>query len=361
MTQNRIFWAVQAVGFAPLGATTYVAAKGVQSVASTTTFNLTPVFQYGQSRTYQNLEDIPDVELSMEKVLDGYPLLYHLATKNAPSATLFGRANTQCTVALSVFDDTSDSASGRPLMTTTFSGLYVSSVGYTFPADGRFSENVTLVGFNKVTSDSSIFSGGFLNTDTPLALQLGSGGIQQRQHFLFDFAGITTVDSNGMVNSTPALACTILPPDVAGISASGTNDIVAGTSNYKCSVQNISVSVNLNRESVPELGHRTPYCRYMNVPVDVTTQIDIISKSGDRLSATEAGIYAGGSNTRLSTIKLATREGTFIDLGTQNRLQSATESGGDTGGGNKTITYNFLTQNDFSVYHDFDVTSALAQ
>lgn len=363
MAQNRVFWAVEAVGFAQLGSQTFTAAHGVQSVGITTSFNLTPVFELGQSRVYENLEDIPNVEVTMEKVLDGYPLLYHLATRGAVSATLFGRANSQCIVGLSIFPDTNDSASGQPVAQVNMSGLYVSSHSMQFSADGNFTESITCVGNDKIYKfpNATTFSGGFTNNDVPLSLTYGSGGIQRRQHFLFTPTGITTLDSNGQANASPTLPCSILPPDVPGISSSGTNELVPGTQNYKCSITNISVSVDLGREAINELGHKSPYYRFMTLPVEVQTTIEIVSKSGDWISATENGIYANNANTRLSTIKIATREGTFIDLGPQNRLSNVSITGGDTGGGNQTISYSFSTFNDYTVYHDQDPTGGLAQ
>lgn len=362
MPQNRLWWAVEAVGFAQQGSQTYTAAHGVQSVGVTTNFNLDPVFELGQSRIYENLENIPDVEISMEKVLDGYPLLYHLGTAGAPSATLFGRANQRPAIALSLWPDTNDSASGVVVSQLTCSGMYPSSASYQFPADGRFSENVTFVGNNKLwrVPSAATFSGGFNNNDVPLALTYDSGGIQRRQHFLFDFAGITTRDSNNQVNATTSIKCSILPPDVAGISTSGTNELQTGTTNRKCHITNISTSVDLGREALFELGQYGPYYRYMNVPVQVTTDIEIISLSGDWVSATEAGVFSNYRNTRLSTIKLATTDGLFIDLGTQNRLSNINIGGGDTGGANQTITYTFTTYNDFTVTHPQDPTGALA-
>lgn len=363
MAQNRVYWAVEAVGFAQLGSQTYTAAHGVQSVGVTTAFPLTPIFELGESKIYQLIEAIPDVQVTMEKVLDGYPLLYHLATKGSASATLFGRANTQCTVALSIFPDTNDSASGIPTAQVTMSGLYVSSSSFSFPADGSpFKESITLVGNEKLwrTPGQSTFSGGFLNTDRPLAYTYDSGGVQTRRNLLFDFAGITTFDSNNYVNATPSKACTILPRDIAGISPSGTNELVPGTTNYKASVQNINVSINLGREAINELGHNTPYYRFMNTPVEVTAEIEVNSKSGDWVSATEAGVYGQGINTRSSTIKIATTEGTFIDLGPENKCSNISIGGGDTGGGNQTITYSYSTYNYYTVSADSDPTVGLA-
>ena len=73
MANNRIFYAVQQVGFRPDGAadaTNFTALHGVQSVGMTTNFNLSQVFELGQISIYENIEDIPDVEVSLTKVLD---------------------------------------------------------------------------------------------------------------------------------------------------------------------------------------------------------------------------------------------------------------------------------------------------
>lgn len=361
MAQNRVYWAAEAVGFATLGSNIYTAAKGVQSCGITTAFNLTPVFELGQSAVYQLLEDIPDVQISMEKVLDGSPILYHLATKGSPSADLFGRSATRSSIAFSIFPDIQQSASGTPTATMTASGVYVSASSFSCPVDGPAKESITLVGNNKVwSSTNSTFSGGFLNTDSPFALTNGSGGIQRRQNILFDPTLVVGLDINGQMNATSATKCTILPPDVAGVTTSGTNVYNAALGAYGAAVQSINISANLGREAIYELGHKAPYYRFMNVPVEVTTEIEVISRSGDFMSGTEAGIYANGNNTRQSTIKLATQEGLFIDLGTKNQCNNVSIGGGDTGGGNQTITYSFITYNYYTVTHPQDPTGGLA-
>ena len=72
---NRIYFANQQVSFKRDGATGYTTAHGVQSVAVTTTFNLEQAFELGQLAIYENIEGVPDIEVTATKVLDGYPLL----------------------------------------------------------------------------------------------------------------------------------------------------------------------------------------------------------------------------------------------------------------------------------------------
>ena len=125
---KRIFWAVQGVVIGEMGeqainTTPPYADKnklnpihGLQSVGITTTFNLEQVFEMGQLSLYDNVEDVPDIEVTLEKVIDGYPLIYHLATSNpgiaAGTDTLVGRSTEQCDLRLGVYAATATKAGG---------------------------------------------------------------------------------------------------------------------------------------------------------------------------------------------------------------------------------------------------------
>ena len=74
LSNDRVFYATQAVAIAPRGTAPDVyekihAAHGVQSIGITTNFNLEQVFELGQLEIYENVEGIPDVEVTMEKVI----------------------------------------------------------------------------------------------------------------------------------------------------------------------------------------------------------------------------------------------------------------------------------------------------
>lgn len=353
MPNNRIFWATHAVGVAPLGSTTFTPIHGLQSIGINTTFNLEQAFEIGQISLYQIIENIPDIEVTMEKLIDGYPLLYHLCAPGTSDRTLNGSANQRCSVVMGIFADTSNSASGTPVTEVHLSGLYISSIAYNIGVDGNSTESISLVGNNKTwRSSSQLFTGSiFDNTDTPLAEQSGFGGISRRQHVVFT-PTVTGVDVNGQINDT---ACTILPREVAGISSSGTNNLIsAGSDARSCALQSIRVSADLGREAIYELGHKGPYYRFINFPIQVATEITAISKSGDNVQGTEAGILGNGNNISDRTIKVKLNEGLFLNLGTKNKLQSSSIGGGDTGGGNQTITYSFVNWNDLTITHPED-------
>lgn len=333
MSNNRVYFATQAAGIAPESTTTYTTVHGLQSIGITTTFNLEQVFEIGQIAIYENIEAVPDIEVTMEKVLDGYPLIYHLATRGSPTSTLAGRSTTKCQVALSVYGDTQDSASGTPQKQVEMSGMYVSSLTYTFPVDGNCTESVTLVGNDKVWITTPNFVPTEFGSDTPLALAGASGGVQRRENVKFG----SFVDES----------VTLLPTDIDGISSSGTNDLISGVHNAH--VQTITVSTDLGREELNELGKRTPYFRYVNFPVEVTCEIETTASQGDLVNASGETV-----NLSAQKIVIVTDDSTKLHLGTQNKLANVTYGGADAGGGNATTTYSYTTFNDLTITHDQD-------
>lgn len=338
MAQNRIWWGISALGFKEVGDTgAYTVAHGVQSIGTTTKIDIRKIYEMGQSDIYENYEELPEVQVNSEKVFDGYPILYHLATPVATSASLLGRSTGQSIAAIAVFPETHDSASGTPLAILEMSGLFVQSWGAEFPVDGDCKETVTFIGNNKVWKNGSSSSYGtafngtlFDNLDVPP----GSGGVQQRENVVFD--GVSTS------------VITVIPTDIPGVSSSGTNFATAGIRGAH--VQKISVNADFGREAIKELGQRNPYCRYMTLPVEVKTDIEIIALSGDMISISETAT----SNTTNQTIRVVLSEGLNCYLGTKNRLNNVQYGGGDTGGGNATITYSYTNSNFLTVTHPAD-------
>jgi len=371
---NRIYFANQQVAFKPNGgaADTWTAAHGVQSVAVTTTFNLEQAFELGQLTIYENIEGVPDIEITSSKVLDGYPLLYHLSTSSSQttSPTLAGRSNASCLVALGIWPDTDNNADGAPSTQMEASGMFCSSIGYNFPLEDNFSEDITLVGNNKgweVSTDNAgalgcttpgwgfdTASGAFDGTDVPAATgaftlpgdvaAVSVGGINRRENLAIN---ATDAANAGGVDYT------YLPTQIPGVSASGWPGANAH-------LQSITVSTDLGREELFELGTRQPYARIVTFPVEVTCDIECLSISGDQINAFADGCAGTDpctgvqDNLVAEKIRIATCEGTRIYIGTQNKLASINYGGGDAGGGNVTITYSYSTFNDFNVLHPRD-------
>lgn len=333
---KRIFWAIKQVGFAPDGSSTFTEAHGVQSFGVTVNFNLTQIFELGQISIYENVEDTPDVEVTLEKVIDGYPILYHLATPNAPSPTLVGRSTTRCILGSSTFDDTVVSASGTPNAQMTCSGLYVSSMSYNFSTEDNFTESVSLVGNHCLwTSGSFTFNGAFLDN-----ADFAPSGVARRQDFVFGTGSNVSLLPKG-VNGIP------------GIDANGKNPVKADGSSYAARVQSIAVSTDLGREQLTELGRRNPFFRYATFPVEVTCDIDVLTTDGSFISATEDGIFGDGRNISDQEIVLRVNTGLTLNLGTKNRLNS-TSSTVSTDGSNEVVTYSFSNFNDLTILDEHD-------
>lgn len=330
MTVNRIFYAVQQVGIAPYGSNTYTSVHGLQSIGINTTFNLEQVFEIGQISIYQNVENIPDIEITMEKAMDGYPLIYHLCTVGATSATLSGRQNKRAMVGLSVYTDSQDASSGTPITQCTMSGVYVSSLNYSWPTEGNCTEQVTLVGNNKVWSNT-FTANAFTNADVPLA----PSGVLRRQNVIMGSGGC------------------LLPTDVPGIDPTGFNLYNATAGTYNTHVQSIKASTNLGRTALYEVGRRGVYYRYATFPVEVRTEIEIVYIGGNGMQALE---NSSAGNVSPQAIKILTTDGGVWNMGNQNKCTSEAYGGANAGrsGGNATMSYTYITYNDMTVTHPQD-------
>lgn len=335
MANNRIYYAIQGVRLrGPSGtvapfdtytdATSPAGAKwdrvrGLQTVGINTNFNLEPVYQMGQLELYDNYEEVPEVEVTLNKVFDGFPTIYEMS---AGTGTLTDVANNKCGIQFAVFPDTNVAATGTPGSLLEIEPAYVSTATFTFNTDGNFTEDVTLVANDKVwlaTENWGDYDGGAW-TKSPTGL-----GIARRQQF-------------DRINS-------VLPSGTTGGLAVQyqSGGIVPGSH-----ISSITITANLNREQIRELGQRRPYLRYINFPVEITCEIQTTAISGDLIGVNNANTPCANpkalSNKQI-VIKLC--DGTTFDLGTKNKLTTVNYAGGDTGGGNSTVTYSYRNFNDF--------------
>lgn len=333
MSNSRQYYAIHALGFAPHGVdydlnpTGYFAVHGGQSVGTNVGFSLNPINEIGQVEIYENVEGIPSVQLTVEKVLDGYPLIQHLATQTpAGASTLNSRySEARANVIAAYYSQNHNAASGTPATIALMSGMYVSSINFNIPVEGSATESVTLVGNNKTYDNTSLPTGLFTpgsrfnNADSPQ----GTGLIQQREDV--------------------SMLYSRWPQTIPGISSSGTNNYVNGQ--YLAHIQNVSISVDLGRSELFELGRRGPYHRLAEFPTRVTCTIDITTNEyGDDVPA-----YEEATNLTDETIKIVFVNGLTIDLGNKNKLESVNTSGGDATGGNMTSQYSYFNYNSLTV------------
>lgn len=399
---RRIFYANQLVAITESGDKTIAATDllhGIQEIGISTSFNNQPYFELGQLAIYEDVEQLPEVEVTLSKAFDNKPFIYHHATKESNSAgtivttpTLVGRSNQRCNVLLGIYSDSSDFVTGTPPAMVVMSGMFISNLQYTFPVDGTFTESVTLVGNNKLwRGDSKIVNAGDLananswtwtvpnsafSGDVPAGTYdfisssfgpFGNGlyyntGVGTRNYLNFNeinSAAVLTgagylggVDVNGVCADFDR---TVLPIDIDGISTSGTNNQSDGY-NFDVHVQSITISTNLGRDNLNELGRKGPYHRVVTFPIEVTCSIETIATSGDFISSSENGILSQGSsacsrssNLSNRTIRITTCHNEIFYLGTKNRLTSVQYGGGAAQGGNATVTYNYRNYNTLTV------------
>jgi len=340
MVNKRTYWAVEALGVAAegLGGTISNAqyVPGVQSVGITTNFNLEQIFQLGQLEIYQDLEEVPDVEVSVERVIDQFTCMYaRTMNVGAPGnkITISGDQNNKCDVVFSVNNETTDDVAGddNPDSYVWCSGMFCSSASFTFGVDGNFTESTTLVGNHKKWTAAP--GAKIQNLPTDAAVLAGNaptaGDVKKRQHFT-------------MLS---------IPAPISALAAS------------EKAIQSISVSVDFGREEINALGTRLPYHRFVTFPVEVSCEIealvtDVTDMTMNALpnaanTTAQAIKFVVGdiAVTDVQTIGASTAVHTF-DLGAKNRVQSVTWNGVDTGGGNASITYSFRN------FNKLDYTSA---
>ena len=307
---------------------------GVQSVGVTSNFTLDQAFEFGQVEIYENMEEVADVEVTVEKVIDGTALVYLMAARNAKNGIASG-SNDRCDVYLAIFDDANDYISGKtPNSVMMASGMYVSSVSYTYPVDGNATESVTLVGNDKGWNDLHPA----INSDIAARIStvVGVAGTFN------SFDGNDAAPSGVVRRTKIDIANSTLPADVPNI---GDN---------KGHLQNISVSADLGRENVMELGRFGPFHRYATFPFEVTCEFEVIAISGDLI-----GVSGDYENLSARTVIIKDDAGTVLDLGTKNKLSSVSYTGGDTGGGNSTVTYSYSTFNKLDVTGRLDNTGMI--
>lgn len=441
MANSRVFWAIQQLAIkpnsvpatgavAPVNSRQYITGnlasgvsevgnrwevpRGVQSAGMSTTFNLEEVFQLGQVEVYEYSERQPDIELTMSKAIDGSKPLFFMVTDPSQANDIVARtANYQVDVALQIYPDTQFRATGKPVSIVTTSGMVVSSISYTYPVDGFVTEDITLVGHDKIWGALLAVSGQTAghdgktttpggeplvifpddqngqNPNAPEGLPSGVFGHDGNTSALVeggaqeiagppDRFGVIVVGSGIQRREEIDIARSILPRDVPGVitpvvsgidaayvnggfgaqgpgtlSNASQNIADANTDYIAEHIQNITVSIDLSRDDIFEEGSKRPFAKTPSFPLEVTCSIEVITAQGDLVDA-RSDIDCGPDNTTQSnTIIIRTCDGMQVDLGDANRLTSVDMGGGEAGGDNMTVTYNFQSFNVFNVSHDF--------
>jgi hypothetical protein len=329
MANKRVYYATQVVQLLPVKADTtgdgftldaggYVTPQGLQSVGMTTNFSLETFFQMGQQDLYDLVEGVPEIEVTLQKTLDGSRPLYLLCmggTASDGSGLNIGElANNRVNFKLGVYDDTKTAAEGVSQNAVECTGMYLSSIAYNLPLDGFATEDVTLVGNHKEWASK--------NTNNTAWTQ----------------AAPKTAKS-------PVRRINV---NIAGSTIPG--DIPNGTNAH---FQSISVNANLGREAINELGKLAPYARYVKFPLEVTSEFVVTATEVDKVKADDfLGAATCSATNNLTDHPIVIKvcgtgvgDTMDIDLGSKNKLTSVNYTGGGTGGDNASITYSYQTYN----------------
>jgi hypothetical protein len=428
MTNRRTFYAIEQVALkdnaaaptnsvAPLNAREYASGlfsassvdqvnghweipRGLQSITMSTNFNRETVFQLGQVEIYEYSERQPDIEVTMEKVIDGTKPLWFMLTDPAFTDLVGKTAFFRSDIVLSIYSDTKFRAGNvSPLSSVVASGMYLSTVTYTFPVDGPVTESVTLVGNDKRWANfDPTLSGQTVSTyppaltppdsETPVGVPSGVfghedlGGVQELAGGDGGF-GILVVGSGVQRREEVEISRSVLPADIPGVTVavgsgvsvnalilngysssavSGAVDaggnartqlvVTANTDNIAEHLQSITITADIGRDDIFELGSKRPFAKFVSFPVEVTTAIEVITSQGDLIDAHSA-IDCGPDNARANnTIIIRTCEGLQVDVGDSNVITTIDVGGGEAGGDNMTVTYNYSTFNVLNVSHD---------
>lgn len=323
--ENRIYYATQSVQLnGPSGKNTVTNAewdtvRGLQSVGINTNFNLEPIYQLGQLSLYDNYEEIPEVEISLNKVLDGSQTIYAMTMGTGELTKL---SDHRCGFRLTLYPEATGNASGGDFAHVECVPAYLSSVTYSFPSEGNCTEEVSLVSNDKVWSTTTVGNTA-PNITEPVKI-----------------AGNPAIIRRGLISG-------LMIPTGAGSDVNGSE---SGGIPTGMKVQSMNISMNLGRESIYKLGQRTPYYRYVNFPVEITCEIECIAGDGDMVGVSQGAAGNCQNPKALSNKAIAIQlcDGMKIDLGNKCKLSSVNYQGGDTGGGNVTVTYSYITYNDFT-------------
>ena len=351
---NRIYYASQAVQLRPLNAVGstfdyWYHPLAVQSIGMTTNYTTEQTFQLGTVEIYDNVETIPEVEVTINRIIDSTAPLYLMCMggdtgiPGAENKDLVSLSNNRVHFRLGIYGDDQQYISGDAQSSVLCSGMYLSSFNYTFPVDGNATEEVTLVGNSKIWNTGAVPG---IQTATFNAGSIFSPGTEIDSIRPSQNSGILRRQYLNVLGS-------VLPTGSGGIRTTGPGILPH--------VQNITLSASLGREQINQLGKFGPYCRYATFPIEVTSEFEIIAQDGDGTDAKDFAndTFCGSLKKNLvnKPIVISVCDGDYtntnnsmsFDLGTKNTLTSINYTGGDTGGGNATITYGFRNFNNFKI------------
>jgi hypothetical protein len=313
MANNRTFYACQAVaiqrlepngggGWDPVG--NYEFVHGVQSVGINSNFEVETIFELGQLEIYDTTIQVPSIEVTMEKVLDNHPTPYTLIVDGV---SLLEGSKNRANVKFAIYKDTENAGVSAGLVEINCTGMYLNSISYTVPVDGNATESATLTGNHGTWSaGSTITIPADISDDDPDTADEPSGGKVLRR-----------------------ADATVTAPQGAS------------------RLQSVTISADLGREDLFQLGQQAPYFKAPNFPIEVTAELEYLATE-DNVDAVDVDDAATAPPIENASISIAIGD-YDIDLGAKCFIKSVQFGGGDAGGGNATVQYSYATYNTLDV------------
>jgi len=323
MASNRVYYAVQRATLTRCNANGDTSITGgdaestlvypamassmIQSVGISSSLDYEQIFELGRLQIFQNVEGIPSVEITVERALAvndakatidaTYPqgTMWHLAG-NSTTAAAAQRFNLNMQTA----------ADEGTLVSEGFvqcTGLYMSNYSLNFNLEGASTESATFVGNDIKWSSGAI---------SPVAGLSSSAAIQSYTD--------SPVTNSGVLDRRTFTGGTL-----------GINRL-----------QSATFSVSMDREDLLQLGSKTPFFRAATFPVETTLELEYLAtKDSNGVTIDEntldSGCDVGAGISSGDHIKAGNRTFKF---GSMNWTGSS-YSGGDAGGGNATISFNY--------------------
>ena len=292
---NRVYFASQ--GLSVSGITV----EGAQSVGISVNYNLEQAFQLGRLAIYDNIVTDGEVTVTASKNLDGNKTMFGLM--GGGNVGSYGDTRVNIVVASNTNEsDTFLNSSAQ--VCTTMTGCYLSSLSYTFPSDGFATEEISWITDNK-------------SIEGTVSAPAATGAENVYRHHV-DWSGVHENDN----------------------------------------VTNISISTDLGREAMFKLGSFRPYHRFANFPFEVTVEFTVANTGVDNTVVDLDGVTCTGNG----SLPALTNIFVYVCDSNQNtanvgytftmsgcRLSAVSQDGGDTGGGNASTTYTYITYNNLNV------------
>lgn len=285
MPNKRIFYACQAV------AVNGSFVNGAQTVAVTTNFDIEPILQLGQIDLVDMLTLNPTVDVSLSRIL---------SDSNTPLWTgnfLTNVRKDDSTITLSIGDDTSEDLT-TSIADIHITGAGITSISYNFSVDGAFTEEV---GFSARGKD---LTGGSVTaikdtTSKPKTRQFLDMGASSIPSLVTDAGNLTSVNINSSIG----------------------------------------------RENILELGKYNASGSFANLPAEVSVDFEVTADTLDTIEIPTVTACSSPTGDAFEAQDIEINVCGYTFTMENCKLSNVSYSGGDTGGGNATITFSYITFN----------------